>query len=36
MYYSNGDRELGNYHEDKLVGICVTLTKDGEVRVKKY
>ena len=36
IYYNNGDREMGDYWNDKLIGIQVMLTKNGEVKTKYY
>ena len=36
MYYNNGDREMGDYKDDKKIGKHVTLTKNGEIKVNIY
>ena len=35
-YYSNGDREMGDYFNDKSIGKQVMLTKNNEVKVINY
>ena len=36
MYYSNGDRDMGDYLNDQKVGKHVLLTKIGIVEQKYY
>ena len=36
MYYNNGDRIAGNYSNDEAIGTHAMLTKNGEVKAKKY
>jgi len=36
MYYKNGDREMGNYLNDKKVGTHMILYNDGKSEVKDY
>ena len=35
-YYKNGDREMGDYLNDKEIGKHVTLTINGEVKTNIY
>ena len=34
--YNNGDREMGDYLNDKQIGKHITLTNKGEVETKLY
>ena len=34
MYYSNGDREMGDYLNDNKIGKHVILTKDKKIKEK--
>jgi len=36
MHYSNGDREMGDFLNDKQIGIHAYLSKKGKVKQKKY
>ena len=36
MYYANGDREMGNYKDDKKIGKHVKLTANGKVITNEY
>ena len=36
MYYNNGDRRMGDYFNNIKIGKHITLTKDGQVEIKKY
>ena len=36
MYYSNGDREMGDYSNDNQIGKHVILTRDGNIKEKYY
>ena len=35
-YFDNGDRMIGNYFNNNQIGIHAILTKNGEVKSKKY
>ena len=35
-YYNNGDREMGNYLNDKRVGKHITLHFNGKVTINNY
>ena len=35
MYYSNGDREMGDYSNDDEIGKHIILTKD-KIIIEKY
>ena len=35
-YYSNGNREMGDYFNDKSIGKQVMLTKNNEVKIINY
>ena len=36
MYYSNGDREMGDYSNGNQIGKHVILTRDGNIKEKYY
>ena len=36
FYYSDGDRRMGDYYNDKPIGKHVKLTKNGEVKINNY
>ena len=36
MYYSNGDRMMGNYQDDEKIGKHIVLTFDGNVEEEEY
>ena len=36
FYYNNGDREMGDYFDDKRVGIHAKLNINGKVTQQKY
>ena len=36
FYYNNGDREMGDYYNNKKMGKHVMLTKIGEVKINDY
>ena len=36
MYYSNGDREMGDYLNDQAIGIHAKLLYNGKVESKHY
>ena len=36
MYYSNGDREMGDYSNDEKIGKRVMLTKNGNIKENYY
>ena len=35
-YFNNGDREMGDYLNDKPIGKHAVLTKNGEVKTSYY
>ena len=35
-YYNNGDREMGDYSNDKPIGRHALLTRNGEVKTVNY
>ena len=36
FYYKNGDREMGNYLNDKKIGKHATLHVNGNITLNKY
>ena len=36
IYYSNGDREMGDYLNSEKIGKHITLTNNGEVKTNIY
>ena len=36
MYYNNGDRKMGDYLDDKPIGMHVTLHSDEDITLKNY
>ena len=36
MYYNNGDKEMGNYLNDKKIGMHMILYIDGKNEIKNY
>ena len=36
MYYTNGNREMGDYLNDKKIGKHITLTNNGEILTNIY
>ena len=36
MYYNDGNREMGDYYNDKEIGKHVMLTRNGEVKTYNY
>ena len=36
FYYSDGDREIGDYKEGIPIGVAAKLYKNGEVKPVKY
>ena len=36
MYYNNGNREMGDYYNNKAIGKHVKLTNAGEVIINNY
>ena len=36
FYYNNGDREMGDYHNDNRIGKHVRLTRNGKVKTYNY
>ena len=36
FYFINGDREMGNFHNNKPIGKHVILTKDENVQIINY
>ena len=36
MYYNNGDKEMGDYLNDKEIGIHAFLSNKSKVKQKKY
>ena len=35
-YFKNGDREMGDWKDDKDIGKHVKLCKNGEIKTKNY
>ena len=36
FYFSNGDRRMGDFLNNKKIGKHVTLTKNGEVTIENF
>ena len=36
IYYNNGDRKIGDYHNYNPTGKHILLTKNGEIKIYNY